>query len=430
MPLRDLSRGWKNAKVALAQVEPVAFAAFYGGIDPSPGQCRFLSAICSQDPRESQLIAKTPRGGGKTKVAAMAFAWLLRNDPTWRIFVHSGSYEQAHYLYSYFKPVVMNPEVFPSEWLAAEPSQSLTSFRQGGFLRVLAASEKQSRGGHVDIFALDEAVLIKQELIDAVWPTVHTSKRPKRIVMSTASPKISLDWFVRLWQDAGKLGFQRFDWPLKECHWINAQDTKRVQLLYGIDSETFKIEYLGEIAERKGRVWDSMLIDGEPTPGHPHPTALVDADNREEYPPPLAPPATEWSIGLDWGFTHPTVLTVWEKQGETVYARRLKQWQKESFTEIRQEIHTDHPDITVYADSSSPGENEDLKRIGQMVVPVIFSEDKEKLINHVRWRLENGFMKVPYTAEFEPLIRQTRSYLGESHAVQERQYPTNSKFRI
>ena len=44
------------------------------------------------------------------------------------------------------------------------------------------------------------------------------------------------------------------------------------------------------------------------------------------------------------------------------------------------------------------------------VVPVIFSEDKEKLINHVRWRLENGFIKIPDTPEFEPLIRQMRSY--------------------
>jgi hypothetical protein len=217
---------------------------------------------------------------------------------------------------------------------------------------------------------------------------------------------VSLDWFTNIWQNSNKLAFQRFGWGRADCPWLNQEDAKRVQLIYGIDSKTWRTEFEGALAEKSGLVWDSNLID----------EAMVDTEDRRQYPPPLAPPATEWSQGLDWGFTHPTVLSVWEKQGETVYARNLKQWREESFTEIRQKIHADNPNMTVYADSSSPGENEDLKRLGQVVVPVVFSEDKEKLINHVRWRLENGFIKIPNTPEFAPLIRQMHAY----HYVQSR----------
>lgn len=372
-----------------------------------------MNAICSQDPQHSQIIVKAPRGSGKTSIAAISFAYLHRTDPTWKILVQSGSYEQARYLYSYYQPLITNLELFPQDQLLHEPTEDLVQFKAGGFLRVLTASEKQSRGDHVDIMALDEAVLIKQDLIDAIWPTVRTSKRPKRIIMSTASPKVSLEWFVQTWQDADRLKFERFDWPLEECHWINQDDTARAQLMYGIDSETYRVEFLGEIAERTGRVWDSHIIDGPPTPEKPHQRAIVDPNNQDEYPLPLAPPATEWAIGLDWGYTHPTVITVWEKQGETVFARDCRVRAQESFTEIRQEIVTDHPTVTVYADSSSPGENNDLRRMGADVIPVIFSEEKSELINHVRWRLEQGFLKIPdptIDRTFFPLVQQMKAY--------------------
>ena len=400
-------------KQALTLNNPAALALLYSDLDPSPTQISLMKAICSQDPKHSQIIVKAPRGSGKTNIVAIAFAYLHTTDPTWRILVQSGSYEQARHLYSYYQPLITNPELFPQDQLLHQPTRNLTQFKAGGYLRILPASEKQSRGSHVDVIALDEAVLIKRELIDAIWPTVRTSKRPKRIVMSTPSPNTSLEWFVQIWQDADRLKFERFELHPEECHWVNQEDTARVQLMYGIDSQTYRAEYLGEITERKGRVWDSHLIDGPSAHDKPHPRAIVDPKNQDEYPLPLAPPATEWSIGLDWGYTHPTVITVWEKQGETVFARDCRVRTQESFTEIRQEIITDYPKVPVYADSSSPGENNDLRRMGAQLIPVIFSEEKSELINHVRWRLEQGFLKIPDpTIEpvFQPLVQQMKAY--------------------
>jgi hypothetical protein len=402
--------GELNWNDVIPLVDPVEFATKHLRMVLSEQHKACLLAITSQDPADSQIVIKTPRGGGKTLLVAAGFGFLHRADPTWKLLVHSGSFKEAQELYSYYKPLVTNSEIFPQDWLKNEPTQGLTEFRQGGYMKILAASEKQSRGPHPDAIAIDEAVLVKGDLIDAVWPSVNASPRPKRLVFSTASNTmgaVSLDWFLNLWQNAERVAFKRFGWSRADCPWLNQDDAKKVMLLYGVDSETFKIEFEGEIGRLTGAVWDGKLTD----------EALVPFDekgelpvNKDDWPLPLGPPLTEWAIGLDWGFTHPTVITAWEKQGETVFLRDLRIRRQESFTEIRQEIRTDYPKVFVYADSSSPGENEDLRRMGATVVPVIFSEDKQELINHVRWRLENKFMKIPKTTAFEPLIRQMKAY--------------------
>jgi hypothetical protein len=376
-------------------------AVQYGGMKTSPGQTRFMDAIVSQAPEHAQIVAKILRGGGKTKSAAIAFAHLLRHDQTWRIFVQSGSFWQARRLYQYFLPLVTNEELFSPDWLVGEPTQYLTLFKQGGSLEVLTASAKRTRGGHVDILCIDEAVLVPQNLIDAVWPVVRTSKRPKRIIMSTASNEVNLEWFLRLWQDAPRLNFERHEWPLEECHWISKEDNANAALM--LDSETYKIEYLGEIAERRGRVWDSALID----------KALVDPRRAELYPQPLAPPATEWSIGLDWGFIHPTVITAWEKQGETAILRDCRIRPQTGLNDIIQEIREDFAAYPIFADSAGVHENDQMRRLGLNVTPVVFGKDKDELIGHVRWRLEKGFMKIPdpdVDSRFFTLIQQMKAY--------------------
>jgi hypothetical protein len=203
--------------------------------------------------------------------------------------------------------------------------------------------------------------------------------------MSTPSPKTSLDWFLGIWQQAKTLNFTPIEWNIKECDWINEKDTENAARLYGIDSETYRAEFLGEIPERRGLVWNNQYIDGR-VPDKP--CALVDPRDTNRYPPPAPHKQTHWTIGLDWGYTHPTVITAWEKQCEIVYLRDCRIRREESFTEIRQEIMNDYPQVPVYADAASPGEIHDLRAMGQFVTPVIFSKDKAELINH-------GLIKIP-----------------------------------
>jgi len=394
--------------------DPAAVSIAFAGLELSPGQKRLARAICSTELRHRQLVVKVMRGGGKTGTAATAFATALRNDPTRRIFTLSGSYWQALRLYGRFQSLITNPQFMPPNWLDGPPTRYLTKLKQGGFLEILTTSPTRARAGHVDWLCIDEAVLVPARIRDAVWPVVRTSKQPKRLVMSTASPEVSQEWFISLWQNADKAQFQQFEWPLEECVWITQSgDMDQISAAVAaglLDSQTFKTEYLGEIAERSGRVWDTALIDGHQ---EGKPRAVIDPTKTEQYPLPAAPPLTAWSVGLDWGFIHPTVITVWEKQGETVYARDCRIREKTALSEIMEEIREDFRAYTVYADSSGMHENDQLRRLGLNVRPVIFSKEKDELIGHVRWRLEKGLLKIPdpnLDNRFFTLIQEMKAY--------------------
>jgi hypothetical protein len=351
-------------------------------MDPSPGQIRFMNAIVSPDPAHKQVVAKVHKKAGKTKSVAVSFAWLFKQDPTLRIFHLSGSYLQASRLYDYFKPIVTSQEFFPDA-LEGEPTRYITRFKKGGCLEVLTASAKSIRGGDADILSIDEAVLVPMHLINAAWSLIRASKFPKRVITSTASPEVNLDWFLRLWQDSDRLKFERHEWLPEECPWLDKEDDALAKLM--LDSQTYIIEYRGGIAERTGRVWDTALID----------KALVDPRRAEEFPLPAADPLTEKWTALDWGFVGQAVLTFWEKQGETAYLRDCRIWTDTSFTEIKQEIREDYGKYPIYPDSEAVADNADLANMGMKVIPVIFSKDKDFLISRVRWRLEKKLIKIP-----------------------------------
>ncbi len=407
----DLSSDWRNARSALVQVDPVALAYLYGNITLSPGQARLVRRISSPlEPGEvRQIIVKVHRKGGKTDCLATGFANLFQQDPTLRIFHLSGSYLQASRLHDYFRPLVTNEELFPDA-LDGEPTRFLTKFKAGGKLEVLTASTKSIRGGDTDILSIDEAVLVPMPLINAAWPLIRASRRPLRIVTSTASAEVNLEWFVRLWQDAKRLKFEAHEWPESECPWINTQERQLAELL--LDSQTIRVEYGGEIAERVGRVWGTYrLASGVVVDLIDH--ALVDPRKAEEYPLPAADPLTEKWTALDWGFVGQAVLTFWEKQGDMIILRDCRIWTETSYTEIKQEIKEDFGAYPIYPDSEAAADNADLTKMGMRVVPVIFSKDKMPLISHTRWRLEKGLIKIPdpeVDSRYFTLVQQMKAY--------------------
>jgi hypothetical protein len=351
------------------------------------------------------LIAKVHRKAGKTLCDAIAFATLFCNDPTIRILHLSGSFKQASRLCDYFKSIVTTPGLFE---LQGEPTLHKTQFKAGGYLEVLTASEKAIRGGEADILSIDEAVLVPQNLLDAAWPLVRASRIGKRIITSTASPDVSLEWFVRLWQNAKQMQFEPFEWPQSECPWISQEDNTLAKLM--LDSRTYAVEYGGAIPESTGRIWGTnRLPDGTVLIDH----ALVDPRNAEEYPPMAADPLTEKWAALDWGFVEQAVLTFWEKQGDKIFLRDCRIWTETSYTEIKQEIKEDFGRYPIYPDSEAVADNEDLKRMGIRVVPVIFSKDKDPLISRVRWRLEKGLIKIPnpeVDSRYFTLVQQMKAY--------------------
>ena len=372
----------QGLRLQLAQSNPRNLAILHAAIDPSPGQIKFMDAIVSPDPRYRNLIAKVHTQAGKTISVAVSLAYLFLHNPKLRWFHLAGSFLQASRLYDYFKPIVTNSELFPDA-LEGEPTRYLTSFKQGGRLEVLTASAKSIRGGAVDGVSIDEVVCVPMHLIVPALSRTRASKFPKRVLTSTASAEENLAFFLDLWQRAPEKHFERFEWPLSECHWISKQDSEDAKLL--LDSQTYHVEFEGGIAQRTGLVWDNALID----------RALVDPRKAEEYPPLAADPLTEKWTSLDWCFIGQAVLLFCEKQAETVYVRDCRIWSKESYTSIKQEIKEDFGDYPIYPDSEAVADNEDLKKMGMQVIPVIFSKEKDFLISRVRWRLEKGLLKIP-----------------------------------
>jgi len=407
----DLSKDWRNARSALVQVDPTALAYLYGNITLSPGQTRLVRRITSplQLGEVRQIVLKVHRKGGKTNCLGIGFAHLFQQDQTLRIFHLSGSYLQASRLYDYFRPLITNQELFPDA-LDGEPTRFLTKFKAGGKLEVLTASAKSIRGGDADILSIDEAVLVPMRLINAAWALIRASRRPIRIVTSTASAEVNLEWFVRLWQSAKKVGFEPHEWPESECPWINMEERRLAELL--LDSQTIRVEYGGEIAERVGRVWGTYrLPNGAVVDLIDH--VLVDPRKAEEYPLPAADPLTEKWTALDWGFVGQAVLTFWEKQGDTIILRDCRIWTETSYTEIKQEIKEDFGNYPIYPDSEAVADNADLTKMGMKVTPVIFSKDKSFLISRIRWRLENGLIKIPnpeVDTRFFTLVQQMKAY--------------------
>ena len=390
LPSLDLSRDWRKARISLAQVDPVALAVNYGGFEPTVKQQAWMRGIYSQAPDQTQQIAKCGRRQGKTRCAATTYAALFARDPTVRIFHLAGSYLQATRLYEYFKPLATNPELFPPgsrHELDGEPTKYLTRFKAGGTLEVLTASAKSIRGGGADVLSMDEAVLIPMHLITAAWPIVRESRRPKIVVMSTASPEVNLPWFLDLWQNAEEKGFRPHEWTTEDCPWINRRVDELAARLW--DRETIKIEYEGGIGERAGAVWGSQLLS----------RAFVDPNNPALYPPPAPDPLTDKWAALDWGFVGQAVLTFYEKQGDLIIIRDVRIWTKEPYTEIKQEIKEDFARYPIYPDSESVSDNEDLTRMGLEVHPVVFSKRKLENISHIRWLLENGLLRIPDPAQ-------------------------------
>ena len=250
-------------------------------------------------------------------------------------------------------------------------------------MKILAASETQSRAGHVDILHLDEVVLMKEELIKSVLPTIRASDRPMLVITSTASPKTSYRWFINQWQNAETLGFKRFEWAPTECDWISDKVSSQLARLF--DKATVKVELEGGIADLRGFVFPGSSID----------SCIVDPFDESVWPPESPAPITRWHWCADWGFTHPTVLGDLEVRSDIVYVRDVRIRDQPELMPMLDEIRVDFQGQPGYAGNDGASEINQLKAYGMRVESVAFSTDKELLIGELRRRFERGLIRIP-----------------------------------
>ena len=170
--------------------------------------------------RVTKGIVWKNRGGGGTLCASITM-WLTM---VWRHFSWvsiAGNAEQAKQGYGYtfqFWECLENSK----KMLAGEPLQSMTTLKDGTYLKCLTNSEKSARSKHPPGLVCDEACQDdprKDKNIESALQMVLSNTEYSILVLSTFHHARGL--FQKLWDTAPERGFKRYKWDqfdtLKKC---------------------------------------------------------------------------------------------------------------------------------------------------------------------------------------------------------------------
>ena len=282
-------------------------AAHQAVLSFAPPQKVFMRDFC--DVTVSNLIGKTGRGCSKTFCAAISIADVAWTEPVFTVTVNAGSLDQAKTLYDYWKAFCEAPGMLdPIGPVVDEPMMEETKLRNGGWIKIRAASERQAKSRHPHMVILDEAcatdedimLLVEGQLVGA--PLLPGATSPLYRVMST--PDKLHHRFRELWEEREERGYVGRHWTAYDCPWMTPDAI--AQWILDHDKNEVKIHIKGEFGARAGTVFDYDDVQAATLPTlQDDPTglwSLVEAD------PSLWIDAA--ALGVDWGNVNPTVLVV------------------------------------------------------------------------------------------------------------------------
>ena len=290
----------------------------------------------------------------------------------------------------------------------------------------------------------DEVCETDDALIHDALPMVDTSENPL-VVMTSTFHKI-FGVFQETWDTAEERGYARYTWdifdvvkPFDPKIWQDTDlnryipDFQELKALANgrtgdpdgwipIDNviqswrdkfslDYFLIEYMGSRPSAAGLVLNPEDVDA----------AMFDDTLIHEY---GYQSGAECVIGIDWGFSTMTSVTVWMnyKDGIKVMLENKNYSQTRSAVIIEDVIQLlkKYRARGIYADSSGKfenadlqvavGSNDDLKAIrhSASVIEVVFSQDKEAMLGNLRAYFERRKVKIP--ARFREAKWQLKRY--------------------
>lgn len=353
------------------------------------------------------FIIRAPRKGGKTILVAIIVVWMCLKYPRYRFFILSGSLEQAKWLYRYCKGIMTsNPTL--QAMLANEPTQILTEIINGSFIICAPASFKQVNAPTVDGLVMDEYVLIPPEIITDAWPMIRASPIPMRIILSTATEKVSLDSFLDLFDRAEELGFRPYFWSDRECVWLDKTDSNVAKAV--LSDEDYRIQYEGGVPIKRAAIFQIGQINN----------AFKKGKNLPDEHWKVAGPI---KVGIDWGFTHETAFTAgwlglnWKmkvfkslattKTDDEELADIAVEWDNEFNTKYGQRVSE------WICDSEGAFQNALMRKRGLWVTERVFghrTKGKTWMIDTLNWFLERDNINIPDTDEYLILKKQMKAY--------------------
>ena len=361
----------------------------------SRGQREFLEDMIDLD--KKKVLISAARGSGKTLTLAILATWSVDILPyyfesPYEVTILSGSMEQSQILYSYCKKFFTNTNLV--ERLEREPTKSFTLLQDGSNLKCLTASEKQVRGPHPDTLIIDEACEASDDLIKAAFPQVASSRHGRIVMCST--PHVYFSIFVEMWNRPEFYGYDRYHWDALQCDWISRDHFAHAEKT--LDKYTFEVNWMGLPSAITGTYVNPEDLR----------TAIVEETQMSKEPELIC-------MGIDWGYVHPTVITVAEKVADSWNILFNKSYERKRFSELQKTIQdlTERFNVQkIFTDAEDIGENQRLKEAGLPITPVNFHNAKHSLISNMQSLFEHKRIKIP--SKFEGLIEQVGNYTPET----------------
>ena len=400
----------------------------------SKQQKAFLKAV--ENGRQYFAI-RAPRKGGKTILVAIAIIWVTLVDQTYRWFIVSGSENQAHWLYDYCKQILWpagpngaEMRKFFSQFLVGEPKATITEFKKGGWIMYAAASSKAVNAPTADGEGMDEFVLIPKNIVEEAWPIVAASKKPRRLLLSTATEgKENTDAFIDILdqcEPGGELylqGWMKFEWERNDSPHLMTNRAKQdaESAKFFLSEDMYQTQYIGGMPKRAGRIFprtfirEAFVAVDPNNPGH-----LVDGS---PYTPEITQPdgsilrklqfQGEAGGGVDWGFEHDTVITEgYRGLDQKIHCMKQIIGSGSSPSDWADAIEADSLAYKIddwYADAAGAFQNQEIRNRGMRVTPRPFQErarGKEWMIGVAYYWLSKRKVIIPDTPEFAKLKKQ------------------------
>lgn len=387
-------------------------------------QLELLQAV--QDGRKYFLI-RAPRKGGKTILVAIIATWLTLKDQTYRFFIVSGSESQAKWLYDYCKAILWptGPEFterreFFKTFLKREPRATITEYKAGGWIMYTAATSRQVNAPTSDGQAMDEFVLIPEQIVQEAWPMNRSSRKPTRFLLSTATDgKENTDAFLDLLDDCEpgkelyKKGWLKIEWESKDSPHLNTKAALEdaESAAYFLSEDMYHTQYEGGLPKRAGRVFPRTFIrEAFKAPDPENPGFLMDGT---PYDPENLVFQGEAKGGIDWGFEHDTVfLEGYRALGGKIPIMKMVIGNGTSPSDWADQAEKDTLDYHIdhwYADASGAFQNQEIRNRGIRVTSRAFQRmtyGKEWMIGVAYFWLSKRMIVIPDTPEFATLKRQ------------------------
>lgn len=390
----------------------------------APQQLEMLNAVMVG---KRYFVIKAPRKGGKTICVAIIAVWLVLKDQTFRVFILSGSQEQAEWLYDYCSQILQPDNYATAEFFAQfikdganGIGKTKTKFKLGGFIMYTAASSRKVNAPTADCLIMDEFVLIPTNIVEEAWPMIASSEHPMRFLLSTATAnKENTEAFLDILDDAEKLGFNKFEWLSKDCPWLSTEVARQDAEIakHFLSEDMYRTQYKGGRPKRAGRIWPRTHIrEAFIAPDPDRPGFLKDGTpfnlNPEER-----ISRGEAKGGIDWGFDHDTVIICGYRElgGRLVLTRMIVDsgTSPSDWADEVEDLSFQFEIEDWFADASGAFQNQEIKDRGFRVVKRAFqhrSRGKEWMIGISQKYLQGRKIVIPDIPEFKPLWEQMRKW--------------------